>query len=415
MSDFESRIRATVEAYSACKTISGTAYKLGCSRATVRKRLAKAGVTHTYNGRVAGHGAGKLVGADRTDLEIKVAKQAQKIRNLHRELKKAQKDRLTAAEVRHYILGLREQAEAVPQWVGTPSGQSKHDNVPMTMWSDFHWGETVKSSQVFGLNEYDMSIAAERLQTLVGNTTWLLREHLSRREYPGLVLALGGDMVSGDIHQELSETNEQHMMPVMVDLYGHLRRAIDQMADEFGALYVPCVFGNHGRTNKKPQHKDQAYKNFDWLLYNLLADWYQDDARVQFLIGDDDEISFAVAGHRYRMTHGAQFRGGVGFIGALAPIVRGEHRKRIASQSQDTVYDTLLLAHFHQCIWRPRLVVNGSLKGYDEFATDNSFEFEPPKQMVWLTDPTLGKVSPLEAWAALPRDESPCQFAQVQF
>jgi hypothetical protein len=266
------------------------------------------------------------------------------------------------------------------------------------MWSDFHWAEKVKSSQVFGLNHYDVETAKYRLSKLVGNTFWLLDEHLAPRQYPGFVLNLGGDMVSGDIHSELTETNEQFMMPTLLDLYKNLRHAIQQMADKYTKLLIPCVYGNHGRTNKKPQHKDQAYKNFDWLLYHLLADYFSDNENIRFLIGDDDEVQYQVLNHVYRLTHGSQFRGGVGFIGPIAPITRGEHKKRIVSQSQDTVYDTLLLGHFHKCHWSSKIVVNGSLKGYDEFAADHNLEYEDPKQMMWLTDTTRGKVSPLEIW-----------------
>jgi hypothetical protein len=34
--------------------------------------------------------------------------------------------------------------------------------------------------------------------------------------------------------------------------------------------------------------------------------------------------------------------------------------------------------------------VNGSLKGYDEYAYTNNFPFEPPTQALWLTHPEFG-------------------------
>ena len=33
----------------------------------------------------------------------------------------------------------------------------------------------------------------------------------------------------------------------------------------------------------------------------------------------------------------------------------------------------------------PRMFVGGSLKGYDEYANANNFEFERPTQALWLT------------------------------
>ena len=43
-----------------------------------------------------------------------------------------------------------------------------------------------------------------------------------------------------------------------------------------------------------------------------------------------------------------------------------------------------------QYIHLTRLIVNGSLKGYDEYAYNNNFGFEPPQQALWLTHPKHG-------------------------
>jgi len=41
--------------------------------------------------------------------------------------------------------------------------------------------------------------------------------------------------------------------------------------------------------------------------------------------------------------------------------------------------------HFHKRMLTARLRGNGSLKGYDEYAADNNFGFEPPSQNFWIT------------------------------
>ena len=50
-------------------------------------------------------------------------------------------------------------------------------------------------------------------------------------------------------------------------------------------------------------------------------------------------------------------------------------------------YDTMLCGHFHQYVQLQRLIVNGSLKGYDEYAYANNFPYEPAQQALWLTHP----------------------------
>jgi hypothetical protein len=49
------------------------------------------------------------------------------------------------------------------------------------------------------------------------------------------------------------------------------------------------------------------------------------------------------------------------------------------------------MGHWHQLVYGKNFIVNGSMKGYDEYAHMNSFEFEPPQQAAWLMTPEHGK------------------------
>ena len=53
-------------------------------------------------------------------------------------------------------------------------------------------------------------------------------------------------------------------------------------------------------------------------------------------------------------------------------------------------YDTMILGHFHQYLVIPGVIVNGSLKGYDEYAYVSNFGFETPRQAFWVTTPEHG-------------------------
>lgn len=77
-------------------------------------------------------------------------------------------------------------------------------------------------------------------------------------------------------------------------------------------------------------------------------------------------------------------------IGALGPIIRGDHKKRSRASQIDMGYDVLMIGHFHQLIQQQRLIVNGSLKGYDEYAYSNNFGFERARQALWITHPEHG-------------------------
>lgn len=313
-----------------------------------------------------------------------------RIKELELALKTNQRDQLDEEYVKSKILKLAEAPAEPPAWLLKPTSKPNAPGVPTVFWSDWHHGEVVDATQIGGVNSYDITIAHRRIQRLVGNTIDLLKRHMVNPDYPGIVVALGGDMISGDIHEELTATNEKEVMPVVLDLFGVLIWALTTLADEFGQVFVPCVSGNHGRDTQKIRAKGRNFTSFDWLLYCFLAKHFERDNRVRFLIPNGPDALYSVYGHRYLLTHGDQFRGGDGMIGALGPIIRGDHKKRSRNAQIDMSYDTMLLGHWHQLIQLKRLIVNGSLKGYDEYAYSGSFGFEPPQQALWITHPTRG-------------------------
>lgn len=311
---------------------------------------------------------------------------------LEAQIKGASGDELTDEYVRRKIIGLTSEVDKlrVPNWLVNEKRGKSAPGAPSTMWSDWHWGEVVQQSQIGGVNAFDIEIAQARAKRLVDKVVYLLRHHVVNPEFPGIVVNLGGDMVTGDIHDELTATNAAPVMPVVLDLFGVLRWAIGALADEFGAVFVPCVTGNHGRNTRKPRAKDRNYTNFDWLLYQFLARSFEPDKRVTFYIPDGPDALYRVYHHRYLLTHGDQFRGGDGQIGAIGPITRGFKRKLARNTAIGMEYDTMLLGHWHQYMPLTRYIVNGSLKGYDEYANANNFEFELPTQALWLTHPERG-------------------------
>jgi len=276
-----------------------------------------------------------------------------------------------------------------PDWVIKP-GSIKSPGVPTLELSDFHWGERVFAKQVNNVNSYTVAIARERLKFCVETAINLCRILDRDMRYPGIVVPLGGDMVSGAIHEELRASNEIPTMPTVLDLVDNLVPAIRALADAFGAVFLPCVSGNHGRDTMKIYQKGRNHTSFDWLLYQFLARALAHDKRITFYIPEASDAPYRVYNTKYLLTHGDQFRGGDGMIGALGPILRGDHKKRSRNGQVGADYDTMIMGHWHQRIMLNRVIVNSCLKGYDEYAFNNNFPFEPPSQNLWITHPQHG-------------------------
>lgn len=313
------------------------------------------------------------------------------IAGLRKELEDARTEAHTADVLREYLGTAKlavDQLE-LPKWVSAPK-TAKAPGVPKVMLSDLHWGESVRKAQIGGVNEFNLAIARNRLRAVFDGAIHLCRILSPEMQYPGIVIPLGGDMVSGNIHDELAATNDLNTMPTLLDLYKQLVPGIRLMADTFGNVFLPCVSGNHDRDTKKIWNKDRNHTSFGWLLYQFLALAFAEDKRVTFYIPDGSDALYRVYNTRYNLTHGDQFRGGDGIIGPLGPITRGEQKKNARASQVGQDYDVMEFGHFHQRLLSARLRGNGSLKGYDEYAAANNFKFERPSQNWTMTHPDHG-------------------------
>lgn len=343
------------------------------------------------------------------------------INRLRRDLKRTQDDLRVAQALQAAVGDTAKLAAKIrtPKWAAKTAGDSA-PGVPTLLLSDFHWGEVVNPKEINGVNRFNLEIARARLKRTVQKTIKLLRLLDPKMRYPGIVVPLAGDMVTGDIHEELTATNELPTIPTVLDLYEHLVPALQLFADTFGNIFVPCVSGNHDRNTRKTYSKLRNHTSFGWLLYQMLAKKFAGDARVTFYIPDGSDAYYRVAGLRFGLTHGDQFRGGDGIIGHIGPVMRGDQKKRARNQAVSMPYDLLQMGHWHTYLQTARILTNGSLKGYDEYAYQNNFGFEPPQQALYTTHPEVGinwrmpvlcdaierpSAAPSVEWVEVPRDK----------
>jgi transposase/predicted phosphodiesterase len=317
---------------------------------------------------------------------------AARVKKLQKELKRAQATSADAAALKEILGTARAKLDKtpVPPWTVKPIAAASAPGVPLLFLSDLHWGEVVFPTQLGGVNQYNLEIAHKRMDYTIETAIHLLEILDREMRYPGIVAALGGDMISGDIHEELATTNDLPTMPTVLNLRDKLIGALKRLADEFKRVFVPAVSGNHGRNTKKIQAKNRNHTSFDWLLYNLIAHDLRDDPRITFQIPDASDALFRVHNTRFLLTHGDQFRGGDGIIGPLGPLTRGNQKKLARNTAIDQTYDVMMCGHWHQYIHNERLIVNGSMKGYDEFAFTSNFGFEMPRQALFVVHERYG-------------------------
>lgn len=314
------------------------------------------------------------------------------ITSLKRQVEALSQSKLTASSIRKHIFKLAEASPNPPNWLIDPASSKSSPGVPTLLLSDFHWGEVVDPEQVNHVNEYNLETAKQRLHTTVEKTIDICFNHTVNPDYPGIVLALGGDMVSGDIHEEIAKTNDGYTMEHVFDMFDHFVAVIDTLADKFGRVFVPTAYGNHGRNTRKPITKGAAQTNFDWMLYTMLEKHYASDIRVRFMVPTGYDAFYSIYGTNYLLTHGDRIgaRGGDGIIGIIGPIIRGTKKIKAHYDTMEKHIDCVIMGHYHTYLNHQGIIVNGSLKGYDEYAMANRFNAEPPQQALWFTHPDHG-------------------------
>jgi len=144
-----------------------------------------------------------------------------------------------------------------PAWL-RPKRKGNDVGIVCAVLSDTHFDEVVNPDEIQGRNAYNRHIAVLRLQRFFEKTILLSKEYLTGLDYSGMVLFMGGDIFSGDIHHELTETNEDTMLGSVLFWVEQLSAGIGLLADEFDHVHIPCVVGNHGRRTRKPRAKLRA-------------------------------------------------------------------------------------------------------------------------------------------------------------
>lgn len=321
------------------------------------------------------------------------------LKRLKRELGAAE---LTVAELQQKLdryASIKPADMKVPAWLRPTKKSKRHRATAVLMLSDLHLDEVVELDEMDGMNAYNRGIAEERLAQVINSTVKLSRDYVAGVDFDGIVVALLGDIITGDIHEELARTNEAPVPATIVHWVPILASALVELADQFGKVHVACVAGNHDRTTYKTPKKKRMESSFAWIVYNWLADTLRHDSRITFGISTAPEQLVEVYGTRFLLAHGDAFRSAGGVGGLYPSLLKWLLRKHQVYSQAGRDFHYALLGHWHQLLWGQDFMVNGSLKGYDEYAKEGGFQFERPQQALFIVTPERGVVQRLPVHA----------------
>jgi len=338
------------------------------------------------------------------DLETKLAAARHERDRYKEQLGRVEAERQDLQRLLDLVSTIEDIAPAPPKWtVEKPQGD-RHA-IATFLITDTHFDEVVEPNEIMGLNAYNRQIAEQRLERAFTRGVHLARDYLGNYTYDGAVVMFGGDIVSGDIHDELIRTNEAPTTETVEYFIDPMLAGLKLLHEEFGNLHCVGVVGNHDRLQKRKPAKLRAKDSWTWLFYKILAREFRRNSNVTFDVPESAEVNVPIYDTRFQLHHGDDFVGGSGISGALAPLMLGDHRKRRrqfnaarATGNRDLEFDYQIMGHWHQRIILPGVIVGGCMKGYDEYSRSKNYDYSPPSQELMIVTPERGVTFNVPIW-----------------
>jgi hypothetical protein len=266
-------------------------------------------------------------------------------------------------------------------------GAGTSEATPVLVASDWHVEENVKLATVSGLNKYTLEIAKQRATKFFQSGLRLIQLLNQDTSISTVVLALLGDFVTNDIHEELKDLTELQPILALAAAESMLVSGIQFLLDHSKYNFViPCHSGNHARTTKTTHFSAENGHSLEYLMYLHLAAYFRHEKRLLFIIPDGYHSYVQVYDQTIRFHHGHAIKYGGGVGGIFIPTF-----KAISQWSKAKHADLDIFGHFHQMKDGGNFISNGSLIGYNGFALSIKADFETPRQALFLMDKKRGR------------------------
>lgn len=356
------------------------AKELGVSESTIRRHANKLGLTSKKNTVVPSK---VLIQQDREKISYQESKKTldKKYKYLLDENQRLDKE-LNASLLINQPIKTKQLA------LKADSGNS--EVVAVVLASDWHIEETVDPKKVNGKNCYNLAIAEKRAEQFFQNTLKLVKKEQKAAKIDTLVLALLGDFISGNIHDELLENCSLRPIEAMLKVQSWITSGIEFLLKNSELnLIIPCHVGNHTRITKKVHISTEQGNSLETFTYHSMKNYFLNSKyanRVDFRIADGYLQIVDVYNYKIRFHHGHGIKYGGGIGGIFIPAYKA------ISQWQKLDYADLdCFGHLHQTKDGGNFLCNGSMIGYNAFAVMIKGDYEKPKQTFFLIDKKRGR------------------------
>jgi len=248
---------------------------------------------------------------------------------------------------------------------------------------DSHYGAMQLASEVEGFGVFSPEICEQRSMRFIDEVVrWT---ELNRQSYhiDRAHVLVAGDLISGDIHEELRVTNAFPVTQQVVGTSRLLANQISALSPNFKEVVVHFIVeDNHARLTKKPQAKEAGINSFNYLVGKMTEIMICQHKNIRFNLYPQYEAVVDVEGRKYLLMHGHNIQGWMGI--PYYSIERKSAKEAIKRMNTpDRRFHKIIMGHYHHPISHPNYWIGGSVSGTDAYDHKNG-RYSSPSQASWL-------------------------------
>lgn len=282
-------------------------------------------------------------------------------------------------------------APAAPVYTPAKARKVERDVAVVVHVTDAHHGAVQAASEVEGFGEFSPALSRARQFGLVKDIVDWVEMHRHGYSIPECRMLVTGDLISGDIHDELRVTNAFPAPVQAVEAGEILAKQAAMFAPHFERVVADVITDdNHGRLTHKPQAKECGLNNWMYVVASIAQVMLKDHKNVTLNIWPMPQKVIEVCGRRYLLCHGHDVMGWAGF--PYYGIERKAAREALKRMNGPDVtkFDRIIMGHWHAPLEHPHYWIGGSVSGTDAYDHKAGRQAEP-QQVTWLVHPKWGE------------------------
>lgn len=257
--------------------------------------------------------------------------------------------------------------------------------------TDWHYGARQESDEIEGMGEFNVAHCSNRVLNLAHDILDWVQVHRHGYEVPKAAVIVTGDLISGDIHDELRITNELPSPAQAVGAARLLANVVGVLAANFPEVVVHFIVAdNHSRLTKKPIAKEEGLNSHNYVVGEMAKAYLTNQKNVAFNVYPRFQQIIEVERQRYLIMHGHGVMGWMGF--PYYGIERRIAREAIVRMNQPDFrkFHKVIMGHWHTPMEHPQYWIGGSVSGTDAYDRKNG-RVSKPTQTAWFVHPKHGE------------------------